>query len=322
MALDYELFFVDTCAKFHSVMEQYKDKNIRIAYSGGADSDNLMFLARYLGYGITGVFYDTGLEYRATHDHVAYMQSLGFKIDIIKAVVPIPLGQKKYGSAWLSKQVSNNLERLQKHNFDFKNHGNLEFAELWKIYPNCKSALRWWCNGKNGLRTNIAWNAGLKEFLIECGLPFKVSDRCCEGAKKNPFKLYAKNLGLDLALMGIRKSEGGVRSSSYKACFVPKVSRKYAMYFPMFFWSNADKALFEKEMGIIHSKAYTEYGLKRTGCAGCPFGLKFEDELKAIDLYEPKLSKAVNNIFANPYEWTRKYKEFQKERKLLKNANK
>lgn len=71
-----------------------------------------------------------------------------------------------------------------------------------------------------------------------------------------------------------------------------------------------DKLDYEKQRNVIHSKCYTEYGLKRTGCAGCPFGKNFEQELKIIEEYEPKLFKAVNNIFGDSYEYTRKYKEF------------
>ena len=52
--------------------------------------------------------------------------------------------------------------------------------------------------------------------------------------------------------------------------------------------------------------------MKRSGCAGCPYGRDFEEELKIIEKYEPKLFKAVNNIFGDSYEYTRKYREFFK----------
>ena len=65
---------------------------------------------------------------------------------------------------------------------------------------------------------------------------------------------------------------------------------------------------------IENSKCYTNYGLKRTGCAGCPFGRDFEKELEIIERYEPKLFKAVNNIFGDSYEYTRQYKEFRKQK--------
>lgn len=78
----------------------------------------------------------------------------------------------------------------------------------------------------------------------------------------------------------------------------------------MFWYKNSDKRQYEEAFGVIHSKCYTEYGLERTGCAGCPFGKNFEFELEVIRRYEPKLFKAVNNIFGQSYEYTRKYKRF------------
>ena len=55
--------------------------------------------------------------------------------------------------------------------------------------------------------------------------------------------------------------------------------------------------------------------MKRTGCAGCPFGRDFEYELEVIQKYEPRLYKAVNNIFGESYEYTRRYREFCKQMK-------
>jgi hypothetical protein len=84
------------------------------------------------------------------------------------------------------------------------------------------------------------------------------------------------------------------------------------MYFPLFWWKKEDKQLFDNTMNIKHSDAYEVYGLERTGCAGCPFGRKFEEELQVIKTFEPKLDKGINNIFGPAYEWTRKYNEFKK----------
>ena len=66
---------------------------------------------------------------------------------------------------------------------------------------------------------------------------------------------------------------------------------------------------------ISNSKCYTEYGLKRTGCVGCPYGRDYKHELEVIKEYEPKLYKAVTNIFKDSYEYTRKYKEFCESKK-------
>lgn len=309
------LVFVDSIAKIHSVMKEYKNKKWSVSYSGGADSDTVMWLFRLCGYEPNAVMFDTGLEYDATWKHIDYMKSKGFNINIIKAKRPIPTSQRKYGHPFISKQVSGMLERLQKHNFDFQNDGSKNFDDLLELYPRCKSALRWWTNNHNGLRNSISWNSYLKEFLIENGLPFSVSGKCCDGAKKLPVKQYSKENDIDLMILGIRKSEGGSRSSAYTNCFISKKTYIYDMFFPIFWWKKEDKELFDLEMEIPHSDCYVEYGLDRTGCAGCPFGRYFEFELDVLNKYEPKLHKGIVSIFEDSYDWTRKYKEYQKFRK-------
>lgn len=72
------------------------------------------------------------------------------------------------------------------------------------------------------------------------------------------------------------------------------------------------KKAYENTFNITHSKCYSCYGLERTGCAGCPFGKDFETELEIIKEHEPKLFNAVNKIFGDSYEYTRKYREFAK----------
>lgn len=57
------------------------------------------------------------------------------------------------------------------------------------------------------------------------------------------------------------------------------------------------KKIYETHYNIQNSRCYGEYGLKRTGCAGCPYSKNFEDELEAMRQYEPQLYKAVNSIF-------------------------
>ena len=301
---------VDALQKTHSVLSRYESAKVRIAYSGGADSDVMMHMVRFLGFDVVSVFHDTGLEYDATWRQIETMRAAGYHIEVTKAKKPIPTSQRTYGYAFISKKVSNNLERLQKHGFAFGAHGNLDFDTLWDEYPNCKSALRWWTNNHKGKRNNISWNRWLKEFLIEYGLPFKVSDKCCDGAKKSPMKDYAKAHGIELVLIGVRRAEGGTRASAYHNCFVPARKYTYDMYFPLFWLKDSDRELYESAFGIVHSDAYTVMGLKRTGCAGCPFGVHFERELDAAKKYEPRLYKGLPVIFGPAYEWTRKYRAY------------
>lgn len=208
------------------------------------------------------------------------------------------------------------MSRLQKHEFQWEDES---FEKLYEKYPRCKSALGWWCSINHSDAFNISRNKYLKEFIIENPPQFKISSLCCNYAKKKVYKKCIKDGNYDLDIVGIRKSEGGLRSVMYKNCFTEHMN-DCDEYRPLFWYKNCDKEDYENNYYIEHSKCYTEYGLKRTGCAGCPFGRDFENELKIIETYEPKLFKVVNNIFKESYEYTRKYREFCKTKnKELKN---
>lgn len=298
-----------------SKLERYE--NILVSISGGADSDVMLdIVTKFSGdKNIKYIFFDTGLEYTATKKHLKYLEEkYRIKIEIVRAIKPIPMACKEYGQPFLNKRVSNMIARLQSHNFQWENE---DFDTLYKKYPNCKIALKWWCNAweksKNGYDSqyNINNNKWLKEFMTANPPDFKISDKCCDWAKKKPAKKYKKDNSINLSLVGVRKAEGGARSTRYKSCFSADVNG-VDEFRPIFWYKNDDKYAYEENYLIIHSKCYTEYGLKRTGCAGCPFGRDFEQELDVIEKYEPKLYKAVNNIFGDSYEYTRKYREFIK----------
>lgn len=127
--------------------------------------------------------------------------------------------------------------------------------------------------------------------------------------------MIEKDGSFDLVCRGVRKSEGGIRAATYKNCFDQKQDGTADVFRPVFWFRDSDKEEYCKHYGVTHSRCYTEYGLIRTGCVGCPFGKRFEDELDAINKYEPKLYKACINIFGDSYEYTRKYLEFREKRK-------
>ena len=79
-----------------------------------------------------------------------------------------------------------------------------------------------------------------------------------------------------------------------------------------------DKKMFD----VKHSRCYTEYGLRRTGCVGCPFSKHINEELAIIEEHEPNLYKAAVNIFGKSYEYTAKYRAFVKEMKAKEKEQK
>lgn len=310
-----KLIIADALGSAKNRIESHK--RIAVSISGGSDSDDVLdIVAKSKGKDIFFINFHTGLEYQATKDHLKYLENkYKIKIETIRPKKPVPLCVLRYGEPFLNKRVSEMIMRLQKHNFKWEDK---PFEELYKEYPNCKSALKWWCNQYETHTLNINNNKYLKEFLIENPPQFLISNLCCHYAKKVVAANFIKKNKIDLNINGIRKAEGGIRSVSYQSCFTPaKDKKKCDVYRPIFWFTDDIKRQYEQENQIEHSRCYTEYGLKRTGCCGCPFGKNFEFELMVLKKYEPKLYKAAVNIFKNSYEYTRKYKEFVK----LKNSN-
>ena len=302
----------DSIIKAWSKINSSKYKKILCSISGGSDSDIMLDLLWRcdINNKIEYVWFDTGLEYQATKDHIKFLESK-YDISIIshKAQKPIPISCKQYGQPFLSKYVSQKIWYLQKLNFSWI---DLPFEELCKTWP--KYLMKWWCNQYQPINSqyNIARNKWLKEFLIAYAPTFSISAECCEYAKKKVSSSIMKESNFDMKCIGIRKYEGGIRATIYKNCFDGDGSNSYDNFRPIFWYTNLDKADYENIFHIIHSRCYTEYGLIRTGCSGCPFEKKFEEELKIIGQYEPKLYIAANNIFKDSYEYTRKYREFCK----------
>lgn len=74
-------------------------KKVSCSVSGGADSDILIDLCeRTVPHFVSYVFFDTGIEYQATKEHLDWLeQKYDIEIHREKAKVPVPLSNKKYG---------------------------------------------------------------------------------------------------------------------------------------------------------------------------------------------------------------------------------
>lgn len=341
-----------------------KYERIGCFISGGSDSDIVLDICTKIDkdHKITYFWCDTGLEMQSTKDHLFFLEKkYGIKIIRVKALKSVPLSVKQHGQPFLSKMVSEYMERLQRRNFKWEDKPFFtlldeyckkavgdKLAQLeerrkrtgettigkgkgaWcyinnNWYNGCISALMWWCNCKSGSddsQFDIDHNPYLKEFIMANPPTFNISNKCCKYAKKDVAHNIANNFfpKLDLIITGVRKAEGGSRATAYKSCFTSKESDA-DQYRPIFWYTDQDKREYEKHFGVTHSRCYTEYGLKRTGCCCCPFALGLENELEVAKKYEPLLYKAVNNVFKDSYAYTKAYREFAKE-KRKENTNK
>lgn len=306
----------DGFCKTKSVLENHS--RIIVSVSGGSDSDDMVDIVEHLkpddGCKLVYVWFDTGIEMAATKRHLKYLQErYGIEIHTESGHKKVAAAVLSDGYPFMNKVVSEYIDRLQTHDFQWEDK---PFDVLCQEYPNCKAALRWWCNNWRSephkpLQTEIASRGRLKEFMILNPPTFRISKRCCDSAKKSAGDLARTKFDVEIQLIGVRKAEGGPRSTVFKSCMAD--GKHGLQHFPLFWWSNDDKRAFERTYDIRHSDAYTVYGCSRTGCAGCPFGSRFESELEMLNTFEPSLGMAVSRIFSPSYEYTRVFRDFKKE---------
>ena len=306
-----ELFPEKECPNINSAFRKlhanlmFRSARAAVSISGGSDSDVMLDMIQalnpaknYPSAKIHYVWFNTGIEYTATKEHLGFLEEkYGVTIEQRKAKTPVPLGCKTWGQPFMSKQISQYISRLQAHGFQWEDE---PFEILYARYPNCKAALRWWCNAFGpGSRMNIEKCRLLKEFMIANPPKIGFSDGCCKGAKKDVAHDYIKEIKATINIVGIRKAEGGARATAYNSCFSEPSSKSEAAQFrPLFYFTDTDKELYCQRRGVVHSDLYEKYGFKRTGCACCPFGSRFEMELQAAEQLDPGLAMAAKKFSA------------------------
>lgn len=338
----------DAPAKFQAIQSIVarhlkQHPNAICSYSGGADSDILIDVierARNI-FGLPPVkyvFFNTGLEMKATKDHVkATAEKYGVEIETVRPKTNIVMASRKYGIPFVSKIMSAGLSEWQKKDvplsvaqeYDQAEDKEAKRQELRERYPKCESVLNFLCccNSKGEPRPNIQLvinsSKYMRDFIGEYPPDFKISADCCTYCKKNVAHQIQK--GYDMVITGERRDEGGMRSVPRKdntsLCFTETSYGQYRLR-PLYYVSDADKAWYKAYYGLRYSDAYEVYGLTRTGCCGCPISYKAIADLELIRPYEPNLVKAAWNIFGKSYEYRQKYNAYKAERMAREKAEK
>ena len=306
------------------------------SYSGGADSDIMIDLIEKTRaiFGLPPVkyvFFNTGLEMKATKDHVkATAEKYGVEIEECRPKISIVKAARTYGIPFVSKIMSSGLSDWQKKGIPLSIADEYEQAEdkaakrreLKERYPKCESVINFLCccNSAGEPRPNIQLvinsSKYMRDFIGEYPPDFKISAKCCDYCKKQAAHLVQKDY--DLIITGERRAEGGMRSVPRKdntsLCFTETSSGQYRLRL-LYYVTDADKAWYKDYYGIRYSDAYEVYGLTRTGCCGCPISHKAVDDLEKIRPFEPNVVKAAWNIFGKSYEYRLKYNEYKKIRR-------
>lgn len=200
------------------------------SYSGRADSDimiDLIETARKIVPSLPPVkyvFFNTGLEMKATKDHVkATAEKYGVEIEEVRPKVGIVQAVREHGVPFVSKIMSAGLEGWQKKGIPLSISDEYAQAEdktakrleLSERFPKCESIINFLCccNSAGEPRPNIQLvinsSKYMREFISENPPDFQISAKCCDYCKKQVAHEVQKDY--EMIITGERRDEGGMR---------------------------------------------------------------------------------------------------------------
>lgn len=264
-----------------------------VSFSGGKDSTVILAIIKMCEEiytipqgGIKAVFCDTGIELGATRDFVRWCRDNWYSnVEIIRPEKTFSWILANKGKPMKSKMKSEIINRYQRNK-----NTNEEVAG--KCFDRLMSRE---LNGKPNKKTRIA---DKDLHIMHDDFDIQISNSCCDILKKKPFSQWQKENDMQGYLLGLRTGEGGVREieaikrvkNGGKLCTATK--GKWTIKMPIIDWTDDDVEEFIQKYNIPLSKAYTEYGMKRTGCMGCPYALNIAKDLEVLWNYEPQRYKA------------------------------
>ena len=269
------------------------DGKIYLSFSGGKDSTVLahLIMMANLPTKIPFVFSNTGMEMAAT---LQFVKTFPYEhVEVLKPKKAFPTIIKEYGKPCLSKLKSGALNTYHRNI-----HSPFEKARAFQAITGIRLK-EWKAIGKS-MDYKIA-NKDMQ--FLHPDTEFKISAVCCDILKKDPLTDFEKAHQMKGVFTGLRAAEGGVRSRAVTSCVT--IKDKHGIDFvsstPLIDWTDDMMEQFIQRYDVVLSEAYTVYGLKRTGCAGCAFNKNLKDELYALYRYEPNRYKAIMTLLKDVY---------------------
>ena len=292
---EYGLLLNDRIAKIRAMDEYGLLLNGYVSFSGGKDSTvvhHLMDMA-LPGNNIPRVYLNTGIEYKAVSDYVKRLAEKDKRIVIVRP----------------SKNITETLEKV---GYPFKSKEHSLYLSVFQNSGETKTVKRYL--GRSDRRFSCP--KVLRYQFTEKGLPFKVSNKCCDELKKKPAEKWAKENGKTIAITGMRGAELGLRQSM-KGCAVfadkdCKTLKKFHPLFPVEDWWVDE---FVKRNGIELCELYKPpFNFQRTGCKGCPFAVDLQAQLDKMAALLPAERKQCEMI------WGKVYSEYRRINYRLENT--
>jgi 3'-phosphoadenosine 5'-phosphosulfate sulfotransferase (PAPS reductase)/FAD synthetase len=223
---------------------------VYLSFSGGKDSQVLLHLVRSLFPNVPAVFCDTGLEYPEIRKHVQTFDNVVW----MKPKMKFPEVIKTFGFAVASKEVAQKVSEI----LSTKSIKLLTKRLYGDIKGNGKLPIKW--------RTLLT-------------APFKVSGKCCDIFKKEPFKRYEKLTGRK-PIVGTTVEESTLRVTSYLMSGCNTLEKGKEKSRPLSIFTEQDIWDYAARYNLRFADVYYDRGeiqaLKRTGCMFCLFGIHLD----------------------------------------------
>lgn len=258
----------------------YWDGLAYVSYSGGKDSEVLLWLARQVDSSIPAVFLNTRMEYPEIVRHVGEHENV---TTIFPPVTPLQV-VRRWGYPVVSKQVSRYVREIRSPNTSLRRREQL-------LYVGKEP-------GRRKFRLPYEWR-----FLLEA--PFAIDDICCKKLKEEPVKVYEKATGRK-PIIGVKAEDSLSRQQSYLSSGCNSFYSKRPRSAPISFWSDVDVFTCIRENDIPLCPAYGKIlegkptGLQSTGCSFCTLGMHLEpypNRMQQLCVSNPKLYEVVLEKF-------------------------
>ena len=313
-----DLMFTEAMHRIEDLYHETEGK-CYVSFSGGKDSTVLLALIKmcqelYTVGDIPAVFSNTGIELGVTVDFVKWVKDNYYpNVEIIRPSVSFDWVLKNKGKPALSKLKSEYIHAWQNGNRSKSVYQNMILGET-----------------NSGHRT---WKLKMSDknmHFIHDDFPVCVSDKCCKYLKKDTFKRYVYDRKLKGQMTGLRAGEGGARelnlttrldkNPNLKICTVVD-KMGFIKKTPLIDWTDEELEEFIEKYNVPLSKAYTDYGFKRTGCMCCPYSRNLANDLKYLYYHEPNRYKASMHWLKDVYIAQNVIlpfdEEYEKERKQM-----
>lgn len=237
---------------------------VYISFSGGKDSQVLLHITRDLFPSVPAVFCDTGLEYPEIRAHVKTFDNVVW----MKPKMKFPEVVKTFGFAVASKEIAQKVSELL----------TTKSLKLFKK--------RLFGDDKGNGKLPVKWRSLLTA-------PFKVSGKCCDIFKKEPFRRYEKLTGRK-PIQGTNVSESTLRKTSYRKSGCNSFEKGSERSRPLSIWTEKDVWDYAAMHNMKFAEVYYDRGelraLSRTGCMFCLFGIHLDPKDKPNRFQLMKLS--------------------------------